>query len=686
MPKCPHCEQEHDDILHFCPVTGKPIELGERMVGKTVLEHYRVTDILGGSSIGGVFKAVDERTDEVVTLKMLHPVLGRNEELTAPYLADVQKAAGMDVDTLGTIISVEQDVSGAPVIVRTFLDGPTLADVIEKYPEGLPPGDAVYILHGILRALQATHEQDLFNADLTPRDVFIVEGASGEAIPKLAEIGERHIKSALPPEEADKPENRPYRAPEQVREDKEDASTDIFSAGVFFYQMLTGQLPYPEGIPPRPEKIPGFKDPSEIRPEVPKPFDFTIRRALALFPTDRFKTGGLFADAVKSSLPAEPVPFADLISGARAGKPETEETGAPGVVPVPPDEKKAPEPEKKAKEPEKKPEPGKKPAEEPIVPAAPAKAPSVKPKGKQEHSEESLAPIMPSRFAKWFIIAGVVVGLVVIVVLGRTIYLAATGGYEKNDLEALVTEGPKKDGDTKKDDEEQEEEEEEVAAQPDPVKDADVSTDAPAEVADAQDVQDAPAEPGPAGAETVTVKLDVEPGDAQVILDGKPSSPPHEWTLPRDEASHSYSVSAEGYETMEFKFVADKDRTLEATLEKKPVVKITLAGVPKGAAVTLDGKSVSSPYTWSFEPSKQPHSYKISAKGYEDCEGAFVPDKTRSVSCKLEKVAVEPPPTKVTPPEKKPEKKPTKKPGKKPTKKPGKKKDPGGGFVDEVPF
>jgi serine/threonine protein kinase len=680
MPKCPHCEQEHDDILHFCPVTGKPIELGERMVGKTLLEHYRVTEVLGGSSIGGVFKAVDERTDDVVTLKMLHPVLGRNEEITAPYLADVQKAAAMDVDTLGDIISVEQDVSGAPVIVRTFLDGPTLAEVIEQYPEGMPPGDAVYILHGILRALQATHEQDLFNADLTPRDVFIVEGSSGEAIPKLAEIGERHIKSALPDEEAEKPENRPYRAPEQVREDKEDTSTDIFSAGVIFYQMLTGQLPYPEGIPPRPEKIPGFKDPSEIRAEVPKPFDFTIRRALALFPTDRFKTGGLFADAVKSSLPAEPVPFADLVSGARSGKPGVEKTEAPGVVPVPEDEKKAPEPEKKTDEPGKKPEAGKKPADGPIVPAAPAKAPSVKPQGKHEHSEESLAPIMPSRFAKWFIFAGVVVGLIVIVVLCRTIYLAATGGYEKSDLDALVAEGPKKDGEAKEDD--GEEEEQEVAAQPDPVKDADVSTDAPAEVADAPDVQDAPAEPPPVEAETVTVKLNVTPEDATVILDGKPSSPPHEWTLPLDEASHGYSVSADGYETMEFKFVADKDRTLEAALEKTPVVKITLTGVPKGASVTLDGKSVSSPYTWTFEPSKQPHSYKVAAKGYEDCEGAFVPDKTRSVSCKLKKVAVEPAPTKVTPPEKKP----TKKPGKKPTKKPGKKKDPGGGFVDEVPF
>ncbi len=682
MPKCPHCEQEHDDILHFCPVTGKPIELGERMVGKTILEHYRVTEILGGSSIGGVFKAVDERTEEVVTLKMLHPVLGRNAEITDPYLADIEKASKIDVDTLGTIITVDRDVSGAPVIIRKYLDGPSLAEVIEKHPEGMAPGDAVYILHGILRALEATHEQGLFIADLTPRDVFIVSGPSGEAIPKLAEVGERHIKSALPPEEADKPENRPYRAPEQVRENRSDASTDIFSAGVIFYQMLTGKLPYPLGIPPRPEKIPGFRDPSEIRPEVPKPFDFTIRRSLALFPTDRFKTGGLFADAVSSSLPADPVPFSTLVSGARpAGVAPGKAEAQPGVVSVPSDETRAPEPVKKAVEPGA----GAAPADRPIVPTAPAQAPRVKQKGKQVHSEESLAPIMPSRFAKWFILAGVLVGLAVFIVVGRTIYLAATGGYEKTDLQALVGEGPKKDAETRES-EGEEEEEQEAAAQPDPVPDAAAEADAPAVDAAADAPADPVAEPPPAAAETVAIKLHVTPADATVIMDGEASSPPHEWTLPRDEASHTYKVSADGYETMEFKFVADKDRSLEAALEKVPMVEVTLAGVPEGASVKLDGKSVAAPYTWSFEPSKQPHSYRISAKGYEDCEGAFVADKTRSVTCKLKKVA-EPAPTKIPPPEKKPEKKPVKKPEKKPEKKPGKKgKKTGGGFVDEVPF
>ncbi|MBW2264183.1 MAG: hypothetical protein JRG91_19635 [Deltaproteobacteria bacterium] len=232
-----------------------------------------------------------------------------------------------------------------------------------------------------------------------------------------------------------------------MRDGKSDASTDIFSAGVIFYQMLTGQLPYPEGIPPRPEKIPGFKDPSEIRSEVPKPFDFTIRRSLALFPTDRFKTGGLFADAVKSSLPADPVPFSTLVSGTVESP--------PGTIPVPFDEEKAPAPEAKAE----KPQAGTAPADEPIVPKAPAQAPRVKPKGKQEHSEESLAPIMPSRFAKWFIIAGVLVGLIVIFVVCRTIYLGATGGYEKTDLNAIVGEAGKKDGETMQDEGEGEEEE-----------------------------------------------------------------------------------------------------------------------------------------------------------------------------------------------------------------------------------
>jgi serine/threonine protein kinase len=685
MPKCPHCEQEHEDLLHFCPVTGKPIELGKRMVGQTLLDRYEVTDILGGSSIGGVYKAVDKESEDLVTLKMLHPSLGRQAELVDPYMADVRTVGGIRHENLGEIFQTGKDVTGAPIVIRRFLEGPSLAEVIEKHPKGMKPAAAVYLLTGVLRALDAIHNKDVFNGDLTPRDVFVVEGENGEAVPKLAEVGERHIKSALPPEEAEKPENRQYLAPEQVRDGASEPSTDIFSAGVIFYQLLTGKLPYPNGIPGRPEKIPAFDSPSQVREHVPKPFDYTIRRALALYPRDRFKTPGLFADALKSSMPAEAVTFAELLSGV-AGEAES----PPGTVPVPFDEEAAPpaaeEPRPEARRPEPSSPAAEKPApapapEKPIVPKGPSKAPTVKPSKRVDHSEESLTPIMPSRFAKWFIIGGIVAGIVVIVVLGRTVYLMATGGYEKTDLMDFVEEGGEKGGDDEGDEEEEGEgDEEEAAAATEPAPDAEAAQDAPAEPAAAE-------EPPPE-AETVSIALKIEPADASVWLDGNVSVAPHEWSLPKDGASHTYKVGAEGYETVEFKFVADKDRTLEATLEKKPVVKITLKGVPAGAEVNLDGSVVSAPYEWTFEPSKQPHSYTIGAEGYELCEGAFVPDKTRSVTCKLKKLPEEPEPTEpVPPPEKKPEKKPTKKPTKKPGKKPGKKgKKTGGGFVDEVPF
>ena len=80
---------------------------------------------------------------------------------------------------------------------------------------------------------------------------------------------------------------------------------------------------------------------------------------------------------------------------------------------------------------------------------------------------------------------------------------------------------------------------------------------------------------------------------------------------------------------------------LEAALEKKPVVTITLKDVPAGAQVMLDGKAAMPPYEWTFYPSKQPHSYRIEADGYEDCEGVFIPDKTRSVRCKMKKLPAE---------------------------------------------
>lgn len=710
MAKCPHCGSDHEELMHFCPVEGKPIELGERMVGQTLLERWVIKAALGGSSIGGVYRAEDTQTGETVTIKMLHPSLGRNSEIVDPYLADVNRAAEIQSGSLGRIVEVTRDPSGAPLVIREYLRGQTLEEVMEANPEGMAHPRAVYLLSRLLVGLDALHSADIHNGDLTPRDVFVMEGENGEALVKLAEVGERHIKAALPDEEAEKPENRPYLAPEQVRDGKSEKATDIFACGVILYRLLTGKHPYPEGIPPRPEKIPAFEDISRLNTDCPKAFDYTVRRALALFPRDRFKTPALFADALKSFIPADPVMLTDLVPGVPSEKaPREGETGEeggspPGTVPVPFDgDKEQPEaPEAKAEQ-EPPPEqaaagatgPAPAPEEQPeatgaqtqaTVPQAPRTAPQLKgPGGKQriEHSEESLAPIMPTRHAKWLVPVAIIGGLIFLGVLARTVYYIVTLEPEDDPL-GLSRSPEKKDRDDTGDDEE------ETSTDEEGTDDEDDEEEASTTAEDASTTQDAASAEPDARATDVTgeqvlVKLKVTPEGAVVTMDGEPVSPPFAWELPADGATHTYKVTAEGYEPLNSKFVADRDRNLEAKLTKLPQVTIELEGVPSGAKVTLDGKTVSAPYAWTFDPSKQPHSYRVMAEGYETFEGAFIPDRDKTLTAKLVKEA-EPEPKPTKPPEKKPVKKPTKKPGKKPTKKPGKEKDPGGGFVDEVPF
>ncbi len=312
----------------------------------------------------------------------------------------------------------------------------------------------------------------------------------------------------------------------------------------------------------------------------------------------------------------------------------------------------------------------------------PQKAPQLRSTGGKriEHTEESLAPIMPGRFAKWIIPIVLIISIVVLAVLARTVYYIVTLEPEPDIMEVAKN---KPDARTDAGHGGADVEEDTGAGAAEPGSDSQ-DEGAPTDAATTSEVPATADDATGMQGETVEVKLKVIPPEAIVKLDGVVVAPPYEWKVAKDGATHSYEVSAPWYETVETKFVSDRDRKLEVNLTKSPQVTITLDGVPDGAQVTLDGKPAQPPFVWTFEPSKQPHSYRVIAEGYEKYEGAFIPDKDKLVSPKLESTSdagTTAPPEPTPPPTIKPEKKPTKKPGK-----PGKQKEPGGGFVDEVPF
>ena len=145
------------------------------------------------------------------------------------------------------IFSFGQLDDGRQYYVMELLDGEPLDALIERDGR-LPLAEAIPILRGIARALDAAHAKGIAHRDLKPENVFLGRDPTARVFPKLLDFG---IAKLLAPEDGPKHKTRTgtpigtpyYMSPEQCRGRDVDHRTDIYSFGVLAYRMLTGVLP-----------------------------------------------------------------------------------------------------------------------------------------------------------------------------------------------------------------------------------------------------------------------------------------------------------------------------------------------------------------------------------------------------------------------------------------------------------
>jgi serine/threonine protein kinase len=317
MSKCPHCEKEHDPANHFCPITGQAIPFSDRMVGQILLAKYEIVSFLGHWFAGGTFKVRAKdggKTDYVA--KIVHPQFVRHSTELDLYASTVEKWMNVSHPNVARVLQIGRDEAGVPIIIREYLDGLHLQEVFKKPDVAYNLPESAVILEGLLQGLAVLHEAGVKSGRLTASDVFLLEGEGGETVVKVGDFGEYLLESIRGDEASENEYVKLYKAPEQVREGTTEFASDIFAAGVILYRLLTGRFPYPAGIPGKPEKVPGFEAVVEIKPDMPSAVDYNLRRAMAIFARDRFKTAALFAKTLEGFLPENPPAFEDMLKHA----------------------------------------------------------------------------------------------------------------------------------------------------------------------------------------------------------------------------------------------------------------------------------------------------------------------------------------------------------------------------------
>lgn len=269
---------------------------------------YRVDGEAGAGAMGVVYRAIDVNLERKVAIKVLKPdaQTGPSEERSKRFLQEARAAAALSHPGVATVYQIGK-VSGLPYIAMEWLEGETLEQVLARGTA--PIEQASKYLFELLDVLDVAHRAGIVHRDIKPSNLMVLEGGrlkvTDFGIARLME-GQNLVETVAGAVMA----TPRYASPEQLQGSEVDGRTDLFSAAVIFYQLLTGAWPWDgrnlgelitsilsdDPVPLR-KRHPGFSANLES----------WFLQALAKTQEDRFPTASDMAQALRDTLdpPAE---------------------------------------------------------------------------------------------------------------------------------------------------------------------------------------------------------------------------------------------------------------------------------------------------------------------------------------------------------------------------------------------
>ncbi|MGE3310180.1 MAG: serine/threonine-protein kinase, partial [Limisphaerales bacterium] len=291
----PHDLAGDDAGEESAPSGGKPEVVAADAMARR-FPQLEILECLGRGGMGVVYKARQPRLNRLVALKVLAP--GREQE---PRFAErfAREARALARLAHPAIVAIHDfgESDGLFYLVMEYVDGTNLRSLIRD--RKVPPANALSLVPVLCEALQFAHEQGVVHRDIKPENILI--DTQGRV--KIADFG---IAKLLGPAGLSEPLTEArriigtphYMAPEQVEHPAAvDHRADIYSLGVVFYELLTGELPLGKFAPPSHK--------AGIDPRL----DAVVLRSLEKEPGQRYQRAGdlkVEVDSVRETLPDSP--------------------------------------------------------------------------------------------------------------------------------------------------------------------------------------------------------------------------------------------------------------------------------------------------------------------------------------------------------------------------------------------
>ncbi|RPH35330.1 MAG: serine/threonine protein kinase, partial [Planctomycetota bacterium] len=292
---CPRCSAPTEDqtLREFGGVCPKCLLDFSEEQDAPAFPNLEILEMIGQGGMGVVYKAKQKNLDRIVALKVLSPQLSDDPEFVERFTREAKALAQLShPNIVGIHDSGIHD--RVPYLVMEFIDGTPLRKMLASGK--LTPARALEVIPQICDALQYAHANGVIHRDIKPENILIDRQGRVKiadfGLAKLSKVDETRITQSGYVMGTPR-----YMAPEQFEAScRVDHRADIYSLGVVFYEMLTGEVPMGR-----------FKPPS-AKADVDRRLDPVVLKSLEREPEDRYQSAGEVKEHVTNLGTRAPAP------------------------------------------------------------------------------------------------------------------------------------------------------------------------------------------------------------------------------------------------------------------------------------------------------------------------------------------------------------------------------------------
>lgn len=265
--------------------------------------RYEILQTLGEGGMGAVFKARDREVDRIVALKVIRPELAGSEDILKRFRQELVLSRKITHRNVVRIFDLGI-ADGLRFISMEYIEGRELAHILQEKGK-LPPREAAEIMLQVCKGLAVAHAEGVIHRDLKPQNIMV----DRQKRAAVMDFGIAHsldaavIEAVSSVAHAPSPESLTlvgsllgtpgYMCPEQARAEKVDNRSDLFTVGLIFYELLTGDVPGRKGsladlLRDRSELQ--IRPPIEVDSSIPRPLNDIIARCVQLDPAKRYQS------------------------------------------------------------------------------------------------------------------------------------------------------------------------------------------------------------------------------------------------------------------------------------------------------------------------------------------------------------------------------------------------------------